>query len=219
VQPAQRTARGRRAAPAAALLIAVLAAAGLSGCTGSDAKPGPDDSASDDSGPAVSAEPGRYHTLPEACGAVSPRTLRRLLPGAGGDDKAYDGQATVTFDIDRRDGCRWKLATPSGTRYLTLDFERVVSYDPSVSDDDRALDLYEKKAAAANIPDTPDSPSPSSSASDGGASDGGASALLLIVLVARLRGERGERIERQGRREPGRGQKRRHERLRGRRRE
>ncbi|WP_257232054.1 DUF3558 domain-containing protein [Streptomyces sp. Rer75] len=166
MQPAQRTARGRRATPAAALLIAVLAAAGLSGCTGSDSKPGADDSSSDDSGTAVSAEPGRYDTLPEACGAVSPKTLRRLLPGGTADDKAYDGQATVTYDIDRRDGCRWKVATPSGTRYLTLDFERVVSYDPSVSDDDRALELYEKKAVAADIPDAPPSSSPGASSED-----------------------------------------------------
>jgi len=171
VQPAQRTARGRRAAPAAALLIAALAAAGLSGCTGSDSKPGADDSASGDSGTGVTAEPGRYDTLPEACGAVSPKTLRKLLPGGAADDKAYEGQATVTYDIDRRDGCRWKVATPSGTRYLTLDFERVVSYDPSVSDDDRALELYEKKAAAADIPDAPAPTSPSAGASDD-ASDG-----------------------------------------------
>ena len=163
MQPAQRTARGRRATPAAALLIAVLATAGVSGCTGSDSKPGADDSTSDDSGAAVSAEPGRYDTLPEACGAVSPKTLHRLLPGGTEDDKAYDGQATVTYDIDRRDGCRWKVATPSGTRYLTLDFERVVSYDPSVSDDDRAQELYEKKAVAADIPDAPPSSSPGAS--------------------------------------------------------
>ncbi|WP_055555905.1 hypothetical protein [Streptomyces sp. NBRC 110028] len=166
MQPAQRTARGRRATPAAALLIAVLAAAGLSGCTGSGSKPGGDDSASDDSGTSVSAEPGRYNSLPEACGAVSAKTLRKLLPGGTQDDKAYDGQATVTYDIDRRDGCRWKLATPGGTRYLTLDFERVVSYDPSVSDDDRALELYEKKAAAADIPGTPASPSAGASSDD-----------------------------------------------------
>lgn len=166
MQPAQRTARGRRAAPAAALLIAVLATAGLSGCTGSDSKPGADDSASDDSGTGVSAEPGRYDTLPEACGAVSAKTLHRLLPGGTEADKSYDGQATVTYDIDRRDGCRWKVATPSGTRYLTLDFERVVSYDPSVSDEDRALELYEKKATAADIPGTPAPTSPSTGTSD-----------------------------------------------------
>ncbi|MGR3937349.1 DUF3558 domain-containing protein [Streptomyces sp. BRA346] len=166
MQPAQRTARGRRATPAAALLIAALAAAGLSGCTGSDSKPGAGDSTSDDSGAEVSAEPGRYNTLPEACGAVSPKTLHRLLPGGTDAEKAYEGQATVTYDVDRRDGCRWKVATPSGTRYLTLDFERVVSYDPSVSDDDRAQELYEKKAVAADIPDAPSSSSPGASDED-----------------------------------------------------
>ncbi|MET8182978.1 DUF3558 domain-containing protein [Streptomyces sp. NPDC005336] len=168
MQPAQRRAYGRRATPAVAVLITVLAAAGLSGCTGSDSKPGKDDGASDDSGTAVSAEPGRYRTLPEACGAVSPKTLRALLPGAAEDDRAYEGQAAVTYDIDRRDGCRWKLETAGGTRYLTIDFERVVSYDPSVSDDERARETYEKKAVAAHIPDAPSTPSASSSGSQDG---------------------------------------------------
>ncbi|MFT9476784.1 DUF3558 domain-containing protein [Streptomyces sp. 11-1-2] len=172
MQPAQRRAYGRRATPAVAVLITVLAAAGLGGCTGSDSSSGPDDGASGDSGANVSAEPGRYRTLPEACGAVSRKTLQTLLPGAEQDDKVYDGQAAVTYDIDRRDGCRWKVETTSGTRYLTIDFQRVVSYDPSVSDDDRAQETYEKKAAAADIPDAPTAPSTpsSSSQSEGGAS-------------------------------------------------
>ncbi|MBW8090276.1 DUF3558 domain-containing protein [Streptomyces hygroscopicus subsp. hygroscopicus] len=176
MQPAQRRAYGRRATPAVAALITVLAAAGLGGCTGSDAKPGTDDGASGDSGTAVSAEPGRYRTLPEACGAVSRKTLQTLLPGAEQDDRAYDGQAAVTYDIDRRDGCRWKLETASGTRYLTIDFQRVVSYDPSVSDDDRAQAAYEKKATAAHIPAATGSPSASSSTrTEGGASSGSGS--------------------------------------------
>ncbi|MEV6132702.1 DUF3558 domain-containing protein [Streptomyces violaceusniger] len=172
MQPAQRRAYGRRATPAVAVLITVLAAAGLGGCTGSDSSSGPDDGTSGDSGANVSAEPGRYRTLPEACGAVSRKTLQTLLPGAEQDDKVYDGQAAVTYDIDRRDGCRWKVETTSGTRYLTIDFQRVVSYDPSVSDDDRARETYEKKAVAADIPDAPTAPSTpsSSSQSEGGAS-------------------------------------------------
>ncbi len=172
MQPAQRRAYGRRGTPAVAVLITVLAAAGLGGCTGSDSSSGPDDGASGDSGTNVSAEPGRYRTLPEACGAVSRKTLQTLLPGAEQDDKVYDGQATVTYDIDRRDGCRWKVETSSGTRYLTIDFQRVVSYDPSVSDDDRARETYEKKAVAADIPDAPSTPSTpsSSSQSESGAS-------------------------------------------------
>ncbi|MGW5445763.1 DUF3558 domain-containing protein [Streptomyces asiaticus] len=177
MQPAQRRAYGRRATPAVAVLITVLAAAGLGGCTGSDSTADPDDGASGDSGTAVSAEPGRYRTLPEACGAVSRKTLQALLPGAEQDDKVYDGQAAVTYDIDRRDGCRWKVETTSGTRYLTIDFQRVVSYDPSVSDDDRAQETYEKKAVAADIPDAtsppPSSPSDSESGSESGAGDAG----------------------------------------------
>ncbi|GAA2299690.1 DUF3558 domain-containing protein [Streptomyces violaceusniger] len=179
MQPAQRRAYGRRATPAVAVLITVLAAAGLGGCTGSDSPTDPDDGASGDSGTAVSAEPGRYRTLPEACGAVSRKTLQALLPGAEQDDKVYDGQAAVTYDIDRRDGCRWKVETASGTRYLTIDFQRVVSYDPSVSDDDRAQETYEKKAAAADIPDAtspPSSPSSSESGSESAGSGSSASA-------------------------------------------
>nr|WP_307818886.1 DUF3558 domain-containing protein [Streptomyces sabulosicollis] len=179
MQPAQRRAYGRRATPAVAVLITVLAAAGLGGCTGSDSTTDPDDGASGDSGTAVSAEPGRYRTLPEACGAVSRKTLQTLLPGAEQDDKVYEGQAAVTYDIDRRDGCRWKVETASGTRYLTIDFQRVVSYDPSVSDDDRAQETYEKKAVAADIPDAtspPSTPSSSSESDEGGASDDSGSA-------------------------------------------
>ncbi|WNE98042.1 DUF3558 domain-containing protein [Streptomyces luomodiensis] len=175
MQPAQRRAYGRRATPAVAVLITVLAAAGIGGCTGSDASPGTDNGASGDSGTAVSAEPGRYRTLPEACGAVSRKTLQTLLPGADQDDKAYDGQAAVTYDIDRRDGCRWKMETASGTRYLTIDFQRVVSYDPSVSDDDEATETYEKKAAAAHIPDATNTPSSSSSSSQSEGDNGSSS--------------------------------------------
>ncbi|MBI0380454.1 DUF3558 domain-containing protein, partial [Streptomyces albiflaviniger] len=175
MQPAQRRAYGRRATPAVAVLITVLAAAGLSGCTGSDSTADPDDGASGDSGTAVSAEPGRYRTLPEACGAVSRKTLQALLPGAEQDDKVYDGQAAVTYDIDRRDGCRWKVETTSGTRYLTIDFQRVVSYDPSVSDDDRAQETYEKKAVAADIPDATSPPPSSPSDSESGSGNAGGS--------------------------------------------
>ncbi|MEU8822012.1 DUF3558 domain-containing protein [Streptomyces sp. NPDC048636] len=173
MQPAQRRAYGRRAAPAVAVLIGVLAAAGLSGCTGSDSKPSGDDGTSDDSGQQVSAEPGRYRSLPEACGAVSPKTLQTLLPGGDEEDKAYEGQAALTYDIDRRDGCRWKMETPGGTRYLTLDFERVVSYDPAISDDDRAQDTYEKKAVAAHIPDAPSDPPASPEPPEDEAGDAG----------------------------------------------
>ncbi|NUP38768.1 MAG: DUF3558 domain-containing protein [Streptomyces sp.] len=176
MQPAQqRRAYAAGAARAAAVLTTVLAAIGLSGCTSTASHTGLDDGKPGDSGAPVAAAPGKYRTLPEACGAIDSKTLRNLLPGAEEDDPVYDGQATVTYDTNRRVGCRWKLETSSGTRYLTLDFERVVSYDPTVSDDDQAKERYEKKATAAHVPgasETPSAPSGSSGSESGSGSPG-----------------------------------------------
>lgn len=149
------------------MLTTLLASIGLSGCTTSAPNAGLGDGKPGDSGAPVAAAPGKYRTLPEACGAVDAKTLRTLLPGADEDDEAYDGQATVTYDTDRRVGCRWKLETESGTRYLTVDFERVVSYDPTVSDEDQAKDRYEKKAAAVHLPGASGSPGAPSGATSG----------------------------------------------------
>ncbi|MGW7485810.1 hypothetical protein [Streptomyces sp. NPDC054786] len=163
--------------PGAALVVAAALAAGLTGCTGSsspqggagDAKGG--DTAT--SSPAV--EPGRYQTLPEACGLPSRSALRGMLPGDGQAlshseaQKIYDGQADITYDTDRRVGCRWTRETTAGTRHLGLDIQRVVSYDSAVSDDDKAQGIYDKKELAAQIPSggagspSPAAPSPSAS--------------------------------------------------------
>lgn len=122
-----------------AVLIAALAV-GCSSGTGTG------DSATDSKPGAVAsstAPPGKYRTLPEACRSVSPATLKDLLPGSAElpeaqQEKVFDGSPAVTYDTDRRVGCRWKAEAPDGARSLFVDFERVVSYDPSVSDDDRA---------------------------------------------------------------------------------
>jgi hypothetical protein len=149
----QRGAYGPGAALAAALLTA-----GLAGCTGGPAiGDGVQDSKVGNLATASAAAPGKYRTLPAPCGAVSHGTLRALLPGIEELDedqrkKAYEGQAAITYDTDRRVGCRWQDEGPEGTRRLDLDFERVVSYDPAVSDDDRAQTLYARKAAEAEIP-------------------------------------------------------------------
>ncbi|MEU2026443.1 DUF3558 domain-containing protein [Streptomyces sp. NPDC016469] len=152
-----------------AVLIAALAA----GCT-SDS--GASDSAPDDKPGIVapsSAPPGKYRTLPDACRAIPRATLKDLLPGTADmpeaqQDKVFEGAATVTYDTDRRIGCRWKSDVPEGTRSIHLDFERVVSYDTAVSDDDRAREVYAKKETAADLPDTglpPESPDASPSGS------------------------------------------------------
>ncbi|GAB7032633.1 hypothetical protein AB0G35_32535 [Streptomyces sp. NPDC021749] len=146
--------------PGAALVAVAALAAGLAGCTGG---PGTDGDAADAKGgdPAAtsqSAEPGRYQTLPEACGLPSRSTVRGMLPGDGQQlssaeaDKLYGGQADITYDTDRRVGCRWTRETDAGTRHLSLDIQRVVSYDAAVSDDDKAQGIYDSKELAAKIP-------------------------------------------------------------------
>ncbi|MGC2998438.1 DUF3558 domain-containing protein [Streptomyces sp. G35A] len=141
--------------------VAALLAAVLAGCTGSS----DDGGTSDDSNPSgagtatQAAQPGRYATLPEPCGAVDDRALDELLPGIGEmtdeaqREKAYAGEATLTYDTDRKVGCRWKVESMEATDYLTVDFERVVSYDNAVSDDSQAERLFAKKRAAAHLPE------------------------------------------------------------------
>jgi hypothetical protein len=164
--------------PGVAALLAVL----LAGCTGgsgdddgtSDPKPG--ESATSP----TAAQPGKYRTLPEPCAAVSHGTLDSLLPGIKQvtdeeqREKAYEGTATQTYDTDRKVGCRWKAESTSATDHLLVDFERVVSYDNVVSDDDRATDIYLKWETAADLPepvassessDSSESPESSSSSS------------------------------------------------------
>ncbi|MFB7556717.1 DUF3558 domain-containing protein [Streptomyces brevispora] len=162
-----------------AVLIAALAV-GCSSGTGTggaaaDSKPG--------TLATSAAPPGKYRTLPEACRSIAPATLKDLLPGASElpeaqQEKVFDGSPTVTYDTDRRVGCRWKSEAPDGAHSLFVDFERVVSYDPSVSDDDRAREVYAKKEAAADLPSastlpdgtengTPGSPSGTASAKPG----------------------------------------------------
>ncbi len=151
--------------------VAVLLAALLAGCTGSD---DPDSAADDrpgDPGATTTvAEPGRYRVLPDPCGVVSHDSLDALLPGiqqitdVEQRETAYEGEATQTFDTDRRAGCRWKVESRTATDHLLVDFERVVSYDTTVSDDSKAEEIYAEKVEAADLPE----PSPTASEGEGG---------------------------------------------------
>ncbi|MEU1847717.1 DUF3558 domain-containing protein [Streptomyces sp. NPDC019990] len=168
-------------APVIAALLAVL----LAGCTGSSDDGGPtDDSNPGDPGTAsAAAEPGRYRTLPEPCTAVGRGTLDELLPGirqiGDGDqrEKAYEGEATVTFDTDRKVGCQWKVDGAQATDHLLVDFERAVSYDSAVSDDSQAERLFAEKEVAAHLPEpTATESAATESATAGDTPAGGASA-------------------------------------------
>ncbi|MCX5361717.1 DUF3558 domain-containing protein [Streptomyces sp. NBC_00124] len=140
----------------AALLVALLA-----GCTsGSDDGGTTDDANPGDAGTAsAAAEPGRYRTLPEPCGAAGQSTLDALLPGIqqitdeAQREKAYEGEPSVTFDTDRKVGCRWKVESTDATDRLLVDLERVVSYHNAVSDDSEAEGVFAEKQEAADLPE------------------------------------------------------------------
>ncbi|CAM5626611.1 hypothetical protein SALBM311S_10483 [Streptomyces alboniger] len=144
----------------AALLAALLTT--LTGCTGGSAGSGDTtDSANpgDTGTTSAAAQTGRYRTHPGPCGAVGQSTLDSLLPGIrqitdeDQREKAYAGEATLTYDTDRKVGCRWKVESTDATDHLLVDFERVVSYDNSVSDDSQAQQLFAKMEEAADIPE------------------------------------------------------------------
>ncbi|MCX3061306.1 DUF3558 domain-containing protein [Streptomyces beihaiensis] len=163
------------AALLAALLTGCSAASGSDGAAG-DAKPG------GASASAATVKPGKYHTLPEPCGVVDKGMLDKMLPGIAklpDDDqreKAYAGTAAVTYDTGRRVGCSWKDTAADGSAHrLKLDFERVVSYDPTVSDDDRAGALFAKRVDAAGLPDVSSSDASGSSDTSGSSGTSGAS--------------------------------------------
>ncbi|MGI5456849.1 DUF3558 domain-containing protein [Streptomyces sp. CA-249302] len=160
--------------------VAALLAALLAGCTGGSGDGGTtDDSNPGDAGTATAAaQPGKYDSLPEPCGAISHGTLDSLLPGIkqmtdqDQRDKAYAGEATLTYDTDRKVGCRWKVDSTDATDHLLVDLERVVSYDNAVSDDTQAKELFAAKEVAADLPE----PASSSSADDGESGSEGGSA-------------------------------------------
>ncbi|MGV4988182.1 DUF3558 domain-containing protein [Streptomyces sp. NRAIS4] len=154
---------------------AALLAALLAGCTSGSGSDGSTDNANPgDAGTAtVTAQPGKYRTLPEPCGAVGHDTLDSMLPGikqiADPDqrNKAYQGEASLTYDTDRKVGCRWKVESADATDRLSVDFERVVSYDNAVSDDDQAQTLFEGKEAAADLPEPSGSATATTTATTG----------------------------------------------------
>ncbi|WND35935.1 DUF3558 domain-containing protein [Streptomyces sp. BB1-1-1] len=162
--------------------VAALLAALLAGCTGGSG----DGATADDSNPGQpgvateAAEPGKYRTLPEPCGAVGDKALGSLLPGLEeiADEeqrkKAYAGEATLAYDTDRKVGCRWKVDSADATNHLFVDFERVVSYDTSVSDDSEAETLFAQQVESADLPEPTVSESGSESESGAESASGSA---------------------------------------------
>jgi hypothetical protein len=158
-----RSARRRVWAPGlAALLVALVAG----GCTaGGSSNGSPSDAKQGDPALALPS-PGKYRTLLEPCGAVPQSMLEDLLPGVSSltpdqQERALQGTPAVTYDTDRRVGCSWKADAPDSSHRLSVDIERVVSYDSTVSDADRAKQVYSQKQKAAHIPESGSASPPS----------------------------------------------------------
>lgn len=142
----------------AALFVTLVA-----GCTSGTGGDGSDIDAKAGAPTTTTAPPGKYRTLSEPCGSVDRATLRNLLPGvaqlpAQQQEKAFKGTAAVTYDTDRRVGCSWSADAPNASHHLAIDIERVVSYDPAVSDADKAQEVYAKKEDGAALPAPVDPP-------------------------------------------------------------
>jgi hypothetical protein len=142
--------------------LSFTAVAALTSCSGPDGSDGTLGSVDvrSSSGTLSTAPPGKYQTLPEPCSSVDSQMLHIMLPSS----QNYAGTPTLTYNPDRRAGCQWSGTVQGGTRHLSLSFERVVSYDPAFSDENKAVQDYEQMAQAAHIPGAAPSTSPSPSA-------------------------------------------------------
>lgn len=177
LRAARSTRRPQAALGALALAVAVGVLGTLGGCTGGGSAGDGGDGKSPrlpGDGNLEAAPPGKYKTLPQPCVAVDQETLQALVPGA----KDYAGAESLTYDTDRRVGCTWQAKGPDGaTRSLVIDMERVVSYDPAVSDEIEAKSQFDQQAALAHIPPAPlPGSTPTTSAPPGSTPSSGASA-------------------------------------------
>ncbi|MFZ3472072.1 DUF3558 domain-containing protein [Streptomyces sp. 4.24] len=162
----------RAALPGIAVLTALTV--GLTACTDSG-RSGTTSDAKAGGNSGTVAQPGKYRSLPMPCKAADPKKVKAMLPVAEAlapeaRDALYAGVADASYDADRRVGCRWTAQTPTETRLLSVGFERVVSYDrATVSDDDKARQVFIRQLTDAHLPVpgplTTPSPTPSAGAS------------------------------------------------------
>ncbi|MFD6880278.1 MULTISPECIES: DUF3558 domain-containing protein [unclassified Streptomyces] len=147
----------RRVLPGIAMLTALVAAVtGLSGCTDGNGSGTSDQKNGGNT--AAPAQPGKYRSLPQPCKAADGKPLKAMLPTSDSltleaRERLYEGIADASYDGDRHVGCRWNSQVPEGTLLLSVNFERVVSYDRvTTSDDDKAHEVYVNRLTAAQLP-------------------------------------------------------------------
>lgn len=143
-------------AAATGLALAVVAGCALAACSADLSGASEGGEGASGGGASGPAQQGRYSALPEPCGTLDGEVLRELLPGGASEE--YAGEPAVTYDTGRRVGCAWTVPSRDGNRALEIDFERIVSYDPEVSDDDQAALDFALRAEEAGValPDAED---------------------------------------------------------------
>ncbi|MFD0354845.1 DUF3558 domain-containing protein [Streptomyces sp. NPDC127110] len=177
--PVHRTsARRRRVLPGIAMLTALVA--GATGCTDGNGIGTSDPKGGGSS--AAPAQPGKYRSLPQPCKAADAKRLKAMLPAADSltteqRERLYAGTADPSYDGDRHVGCRWNAQAPEGNLLLSVAFERVVSYDrATMSDDDKARQVYVRLLTAAKLPFPGPSGSPTPGPGNGTNTSGSPSA-------------------------------------------
>ncbi|MFF3895113.1 DUF3558 family protein [Streptomyces sp. NPDC001812] len=141
-----RAKRLNRVLVCAAAVPAMLIAAGCSSDSGSD---GGEDkaagaSASASASPSPTVRAAVYTDLPEACGALSEKTLDDLVP------KAKSGKESQSDDIATRAGCSWDSLTNNGVdgsqfRWLNVSMLRFDSDVARGAGDELAKEYYAKQ--------------------------------------------------------------------------
>ncbi|MFE5894032.1 DUF3558 family protein [Streptomyces sp. NPDC056462] len=149
----QREQRGKglhglqRALVCAAVVPAVLIAAGCSSDSGSDDKTAGDTkaSASESASPSPTVQAAAYKALPQACKALSKKTLEELAP------EAKSGKEGSSDEASTRGSCSWSSLDNNGVkgsqfRWLNVSLLRFESDASRGSGDKRAQEYYETQA-------------------------------------------------------------------------
>jgi hypothetical protein len=146
-QPAKRNANrpARTARLAVYSLCATVPLALLAGCSHGSARSAADGSGRTPTGAAQSAAASpsasaavRYASLPDPCGAISPATVKSLVPGSS----KPKGSAVESGQPRQRGGCSWSGLHGYQYRFLDTAFQRFDSVPGAPSADSQAATAF-----------------------------------------------------------------------------
>jgi hypothetical protein len=133
----------------AAVPVILVAGCTSSSSTGSDsaaAKNGASPAASTTSAsPSPTLRPGKYAKLPGACGAITRKTVKSLVPKA----KSASGDAARSSDTNSRGGCSWNGLNGFQYRWLDVSLQRFDSVAGIGSADTQATKRYQEQVGGA----------------------------------------------------------------------